>query len=125
MGRAIDDGNYVGSLAMDLLKAFDSMSHGLHLANLRAYGLSLQACKLIKSYLTNWQQRVKINDKRSSWQLIKRGVPQGSIAGPILFNVHFNDLFSISLLMYVIHIIMLMIIICHTVTKIYQLLNTL
>ena len=50
------------------------------------------ALKLIHNYLSNRKQRVKINDAYSSWQDIFYGVPQGSILGPLLFNIHFCDL---------------------------------
>ena len=77
---------------MDLSKAFDLIPHDLLVAKLHAYGFSLDACTLIKNYLTNRNQRVTINNKTSEWQNIKSGVPQGSIAGPVLFNVFINDL---------------------------------
>ncbi len=41
----------------------------------------------------NRKQRVKINDVRSSWQYTVRGVPQGSQAGPLIFNIFLNDMF--------------------------------
>ncbi len=48
---------------------------------------------MIRSYLTNRKQSVKINDVRSSWQNTVRGVPQGSLAGPRIFNIFLNDMF--------------------------------
>ncbi len=48
---------------------------------------------MIRSYLTNCKQRVKINDVRSSWQYTVRGVPQGSQAGPHILNIFLNDMF--------------------------------
>ena len=74
---------------MDLRKAFDSMHHDLLIAKLDAYGITTNSLKLLKSYLTNRQQRVKIGNATSEWKEILKGVPQGSI----LFNIFINDMF--------------------------------
>ncbi len=63
---------------MDLSKAFDAIPHGLLLTKLYTYGISKDACKLIRSYLINRMQRVKLDNVRSSWKSIVCGVPQGS-----------------------------------------------
>ena len=90
---ALDNGNMVGSIAIDLSRAFDSLPHGLLLAKIYAYGVNIESCKLIASYLHNRHHRVKIRDKRSDWLQIERSVPQGSIMGPLLFNIFINDIF--------------------------------
>ena len=89
----LDMRGFSGVLLTDLSKAFDSLSHDLLLAKLNAYGFSYNAIKLIHDYLVNRHQRVRINSKYSSWSEILNGVPQGSILGPLLFNIYLSDLF--------------------------------
>lgn len=91
--NALDDNKYVGIVMMDLSKAFDSLAHGLLLAKLYAYGLSMDALEMIRSYLVGRKQCVKIGNECSDFEIVQRGVPQGSIIGPLLFNVSINDLF--------------------------------
>ena len=93
--RSVDNNKAFGALLTDLSKTFDCLDHELLIAKLNAYGFSLTASKLIHDCLSNREQQTKINSSYSSWHDIKFGVPQGSISGPLLFNIFLIDLFFI------------------------------
>ena len=77
--QSIDTGKMVGTISVDLSKAFDSLPRGLLIVKLSAYGVDFNSCKLLASYLFNRHRRVKLGDVRSEWSTVTKGVPQGSI----------------------------------------------
>ena len=90
--EALDKDEYVGVVMMDLSKAFDCLPHELIVKKLERYHFGQDSCHLLQSYLENRTQRVKIGHFRSSSGTLVKGVPQGSILGPKIFNIFINDL---------------------------------
>ena len=83
---ALDNNCYVAVMLMDLSKAFDCLPHDILLSKLVAYGLSSQSGNLLENYLTGRKQQVKLQGVVSGCQILQKGVPQGSIIGPLLFK---------------------------------------
>ena len=75
-----------------MAKAFDCLSHELLVAKLPAYGVSISALRLMYSFKYR-EQRTKTNSSYGSWEETLFGVPQGSILGPVQFNIFICDIF--------------------------------
>ena len=94
---ARDNGEHAGGVIMDLSKAFDTINHELLIAKLHAYGFSVDALKIVQSYLSDRWIRTKVDGSYSTWKQILNGMPQGSVNGPKWFNIYLNDLFFLFL----------------------------
>ena len=90
--KAVDKGECVSALFLDLSKAFDTINHDLLLTKLKVYKFSLNAQKLMLSYLSNRKKQIQINNKFSSESTEIARVPQGSIEEPLIFNLYMNNL---------------------------------
>ena len=91
---AVDRAKTFCALLTDLSKVFGCLNHELLIVKPKAYGFSLLELKLACNYLSHRKQRTKVNNSYSTWLEIFFGVPEGSILGPLLFNIFLVDLFS-------------------------------
>ncbi|KAK9891748.1 hypothetical protein WA026_016545 [Henosepilachna vigintioctopunctata] len=97
---ALEKGEVPMALLFDLSKAFDSVLHSVLLEKLELCGIRDIALKFIESYLSNRRQRVVVTVDGtahfSEERILSRGVPQGSVLGPLLFLIYINSLCSIT-----------------------------
>ena len=91
--KNLDNNYFTKAVLMGLSKAFNCIPHDLVIAKLAAYGFDKNMICYIYSYLKSRKQCVSVNNIKSTFEEIISGVPQGSIVGPILFNIFFNDFF--------------------------------
>ena len=90
--KAINEGKLVGCVLVDFRKAFDLVDHEILLRKLKCYKCTDSCLSWFKSYLCNRTQRVSLNNCLSDASDVIHDVPQGSILGPLLFQIFINDL---------------------------------
>ena len=90
--KALDLGQLVATVMIDLSKAFDTINHDLLLKKLNAYGIRGTELLWFTDYLAGRKQRVVVDGVSSEWAKVSMGVPQGSILGPLLFVISVNNL---------------------------------
>ena len=89
---SLDKDRVSGMVLVDYRETFDMIDHTLLLKKLEMYGISRESLQWLTFYLKDRRQLVKLGDKQSSVAIVRHGIPQGSILGPLLFIVFINDL---------------------------------
>ena len=91
--KGLDNSGLVGTILMDLSKAYNSLPHDHSIVKFETYCLDKPSLNLVNGYLRFRKQKIKIGTSYSDWANVARGIPQRRILEPLLFNIFINDIF--------------------------------